>query len=73
MNKYVYKLGEFSGSDYLKFRKGNSGASGSFFDKIHCMYWTTRFTFSWQAHFKKSLCHSICLKILVLQEENGEK
>lgn len=26
MNKYVYKLGEFSGSDYLKFRKGNSGA-----------------------------------------------
>lgn len=47
--------------------------SGSFFDKIHCMYWTTRFTFSWKAHFKKSLCHSICLKILVLQEENGEK
>ena len=26
MNKYVYKLGEFSGSDYLEFRKGNSGA-----------------------------------------------
>ena len=47
--------------------------AGSFFDKIHCMYWTTRFTFSWKVHFKKSLCHSICLKILVLQEENGEK
>lgn len=30
MNKYVYKLGEFSGSDYLKFRKGNSGASRKF-------------------------------------------
>ena len=73
MNKYVYKLGEFSGSDYLKFRKEILVLVGSFFDKIHCMYWTTRFTFSWQAHFKKSLCHSICLKILVLQEENGEK
>lgn len=32
--------------------------AGSFFDKIHCMYWTTRFTFSWKVHFKKSLCHS---------------
>ena len=73
MNKYVYKLGEFSGSDYLEFKKGTLVPVGSFFDKIHCMYWTTRFTFSWQAHFKKSLCHSICLKILVLQEENGEK
>ena len=30
MNKYVYKLGEFSGSDYLEFRKGNSGASRKF-------------------------------------------
>ena len=47
--------------------------AGRFFDKIHCMYWTMRFTFSWKVHFKKSLCHSICLKILVLQEENGEK
>lgn len=27
--------------------------AGSFFDKIHCMYWTTRFTFSWKVHFKK--------------------
>ena len=30
MNEYVCKLGEFSGSDYLKFRKGNSGASRKF-------------------------------------------
>jgi hypothetical protein len=30
MNKYVYKLGEFSGSDYLEFRKGNSGAGTRF-------------------------------------------
>ena len=30
MNKYVYKLGEFSGSDYLEFRKGNSGAGRKF-------------------------------------------
>ena len=72
MNKYVYKLGEFSGSDYLKFRKGNSGAGRKFL-RQDCLYWTTRFTFSWKAHLKKSLCHSICLKILVLQEENGEK
>lgn len=27
--------------------------AGSSFDKIHCMHWTTRFTFSWKAHFQK--------------------
>ena len=30
MNEYVCKLGEFSGSDYLEFRKGNSGAGRKF-------------------------------------------
>ena len=30
MNKYVYKLGEFSGSDYFEFRKGNSGTGRKF-------------------------------------------
>lgn len=62
MNKYVYKLGEFSGSEYLNLEREILVLAGSFFDKIHCMYWTTRFTFSWKVHFKKSLCHSICLR-----------
>ena len=30
MNEYVCKLGEFSGSDYLEFRKGNSDAGRKF-------------------------------------------
>ena len=30
MNEYVCKHGEFSGSDYLEFRKGNSGAGRKF-------------------------------------------
>ena len=30
MKEYVCKLGEFSGSDYLEFRKGNSGAGRKF-------------------------------------------
>lgn len=30
MNQYVYKLGEFSGSDYLEFRKASSGADRKF-------------------------------------------
>ena len=30
MNKYVFKLGEFNSSDYLEFRKGNSGAGKKF-------------------------------------------
>ncbi|MFQ9555893.1 MAG: hypothetical protein ACLR1P_08035 [Oscillospiraceae bacterium] len=74
MNKYVYKLGEFSGSDYLEFRKGNSGAGRKIAStRFTVCNWTTRFTFSWKVHFKKSLCHSICLKILVLQEEEWRK
>ena len=30
MNKYVFRLGEFSGSDYLEFRKGNADAGRKF-------------------------------------------
>lgn len=30
MNKYVYTLGEFRGSDFLEFRKGNSAAGRKF-------------------------------------------
>ena len=30
MNTYVFKLGEFSGSDCLEFRKGNANAGGKF-------------------------------------------
>ena len=30
MNEYVFKLGEFSGSDLLEFRKGNSDAGRKF-------------------------------------------
>ena len=30
MNEYVCKHGEFSGSDYLEFRKGNSGTGRKF-------------------------------------------
>lgn len=52
MNKYVYKLGEFSGSDYLEFRKGNSGSGRKFLRQDSLYVLTTRFTFSWKAHFK---------------------
>lgn len=73
MNKYVYKLGEFSGSDYLKFRKGNSGASRKFLRQDSLYVLVSAFPSFWKDYSENSLHPLICLKILVLQEESGGK
>lgn len=73
MNEYVCKLGEFSGSDYLEFRKGNSGAGRKFLRQDSLYVLDSAFSSFWKEYSEKSLHPLICLKILVLQEESGRK
>lgn len=53
MNKYVYKLGEFSGSDYLKFRKGNSGSGRKFLRQDSLYVLDNTFYFFLESAFQK--------------------
>lgn len=53
MNKYVYKLGEFSGSDYLEFRKGNSGAGRKFLRQDSLYVLDNAFYFFLESAFQK--------------------
>lgn len=53
MNKYVYKLGEFSGSDYLKFRKGNFGAGRKFLRQDSLFVLDNAFYFFLESAFQK--------------------
>lgn len=53
MNKYVYKLGEFSGSDYLEFRKGNSGAGRKFLRQDSLYVLDNAFYFFLEGAFQK--------------------
>lgn len=53
MNKYVYKLGEFSGSDYLEFRKGNSGAGRKFLRQDSLYVLDNAFYFFLKSAFQK--------------------
>lgn len=53
MNKYVYKLGEFSGSDYLKSRKGNSGAGRKFLRQDSLYVLDNVFYFFLESAFQK--------------------
>lgn len=53
MNKYVYKLGEFSGSDYLEFRKGNSGSGRKFLRQDSLYVLDNAFYFFLESAFQK--------------------
>ena len=53
MNKYVYKLGEFSSSDYLEFRKGNSGAGRKFLRQDSLYVLDNAFYFFLESAFQK--------------------
>ena len=53
MNKYVYKLGEFSSSDYLEFRKENSGAGRKFLRQDSLYVLDNAFYFFLESAFQK--------------------
>ena len=68
MNMFV-STEEFSGSDYLEFRKGNSGAGRKFLRQDSLYVLDSAFSSFWKEYSEKSLHPLICLKILVLQEK----
>ena len=53
MNEYVCKLGEFSGSDYLEFRKGNSGAGRKFLRQDSLYVLDSSFSFFLERIFRE--------------------
>ena len=55
MNEYVCKLGEFSGSDYLEFRKGNSGAGRKFLRQDSLYVLDSAFFFFLERIFRENI------------------
>lgn len=55
MNRYVFKLGEFSGSNYLEFRKGNSVVGGKFLRQDSLYVLDDAFFFFLESIFKETI------------------
>lgn len=53
MNRYVFKLGEFTGSDYLEFRKGNFDVGRKFFREDSLYVLDNAFFFFLESIFQK--------------------